>query len=666
MKNCLRIAHKIWISAVFICLAKVSFSQFFRDVRGTESYHKRLEQLDSYLNLEPNRGKKLLNELLEEARRNDNSTMLAVLSIYQGTYLYYVGKSDSALVYFDKAIRQAEKLDNDQLRSTAAIRKLFILQSSNNSAPILTLMRDEYALARKRKDTLNMIYSLNGQALCYDNLDSTEACINTYVKALRLAKNSGNDYEYGFLLNNLGLLKLRLKSPEEALHDFREGIAIARKLKNTRLEVTLRENLGYYYMVVDSLDKAIIEYQNSYDLAKTRHFAHLAFNSLVNLGSIERQLGNNARCDSLMQSALETARREKMMYAISPIYLTLAQLELDKGNYKAVNPLLDSVLRYSSFSSPNEARENTYLLRYQMAEKQGDFATALEFYRKLTDLRDSVNRNGHMQMITELQLMYDLERKEKEYAEDKREYETKTNQLRQNIALTLIIILLILGGFIIYYFRQKHKRESEFSAALINKLEEEKGRIARDLHDGLGQSLVILKNKFNKHDPNDPESVSLVETAFTETIEEVRSISRSLIPPELRRLGLRKSIHKMLKEIESSTDIVATSDLEILEQLNLESSDEIRIYRIIQELTNNTIKHSEASSLKIEFHRNSNRLTIIYQDNGKGMDEEAAKNQNSVGMKSIVQRLKYLNGTIRIEKQPRGFKAVIRIKLKEA
>jgi signal transduction histidine kinase len=633
---------------------------------GTESYHKRLEQLDSYLNLEPNRGKKMLNELLIEAKQNDNSTLLAVLSIYQGTYLYYVGQSDSALVYFDKAIRQADRLKNDQLRSTAAIRKLFILQGSNNSAPILTLMQDEYKLAKKRKDTLNMIYSLNGQALCYDNLDSTKACINTYVKALRLAKNSGNDYEYGFLLNNLGLLKLRLNSPEEAIHDFREGIVIARRLKNTRLEVTLRENVGYYYMSVDSMDKAVAEYKNTYELAKNRHFYHLAFNSLVNLGSIERELGNSARCDSLMKSALETAKAEKMMYALSPIYLILAQLELDAGNFGKVPALLDSVMRYSSFSSPTEYRENMYLLRYQMAEKQGDFETALEFYKKLTDLRDSANRNGHMQMITELQLKYDLERKEKEYAEDKREYETKTNQLRQNIALTFIFILLILGSFVIYYFRQKHKRESEFSAALINKLEEEKGRIARDLHDGLGQSLVILKNKFNKHDPNDPESVMQVENAFTETIEEVRSISRSLIPPELRRLGLRKSIHKMLKEIEGSTDIVAISDLEILEELKLESSDEIRIYRIIQELTNNTIKHSEASSLKIEFIRKGNQLTIIYQDNGKGMDEDASKNQNSVGMKSIVQRLKYLNGTIRIQKQTKGFKAVLRIKLKES
>lgn len=649
---------------VFVCMSFMSQAQFFKGINGLGPYEKKLEQLDGYLNVSPERGKKIISELRVLAKKNDNSTLMAVLSIYEGTFLYYVGKNDSALVYFDRAILQAERISNAQLRSTASIRKLFILNGSKNSAPILTLMKDEFAIAKANKDTLNMIYSLNGQALCYDNLDSTKACIATYLKAIKLSKSTHNNYEYGFLLNNLGLLKLRLNSPEQAIVDFRKGLSIAKKLKNIRLEVTLRENIGYYYMVTDSLDKAIAEYETTFDLANSRKFNHLAFHSLVNLGAIERQIGNNARCDSLMNVALNIGRKEKLMYALSPIFITMAQLEMDAHNYEKVNALLDSAKVYEMFSSRNDNKEATYQIRYEMAKQQGNFELALDYYTKLEDFRDSLNRNGHMQMITELQLKYDFQREAKEHEKDKREFEAQSSRMRQNIAIVIIVLLLLIGAFIIYYFKGKNKREAAFSAALVNRLEEERGRIARDLHDGLGQSLIILKNKFNKFDATDAAAAAHIDVSFSETIEEVRSISRSLIPPELRRLGLRKSLFRMFKDIEDSTSIMASSELEVLDKVHLESADEVRIYRIIQELTNNTIKHSKATSLKVEFERIGNRLQITYQDNGKGLDEARDKNQNSVGMKSIQQRLKYLNGTLRIESPTRGFKAVLRIKLK--
>lgn len=657
------VKFQLWL--VFVCMSFMSNAQFFRGINGLRPYEKKLEQIDTYLNVSPELGKKIIGDLRVLAKKNDNSTLMAVLSIYEGTFLYYIGKNDSALVYFDRAILEAQRINNDQLRSTAAIRRLFILNVSKNSAPILTLMKDEYAIAKSNRDTLNMIYSLNGQALCYDNLDSTKACIASYLKAIKLSKSSRNNYEYGFLLNNLGLMKLRLNSPEQAIVDFRKGLAIAKKLKNVRLEVTLRENIGYYYIVTDSLDKAINEYKTTFNLAKSRNYNHLAFHSIANLGAIERRLGNNARGDSLMNVALNIAREEKLMYAISPIFVTMAQLELDAGNYQKVNALLDSAKVYERFSSKNDNTEATLQILYEMALQQGNFESALDYYTDLEGFKDSLNRNGHMQMITELQLKYDFEREQKEREKDKREFEAHASRMRQNIAIAIIVLLVLIGAFIIYYFKGKNKREAAFSAALVNQLEEERGRIARDLHDGLGQSLIILKNKFNKFDPTDVAAAEHIDTSFSETIEEVRSISRSLIPPELRRLGLRKSLSRMLKDVEDSTSIMASAELEALDKIHLETADEVRIYRIIQELTNNTIKHSKASSLKVEFEHFGNRLQITYQDNGKGLDEARDVNQNSVGMKSIEQRLKYLNGTLRIESPNRGFKAVLRIKLKK-
>ncbi|MCF6243180.1 MAG: ATP-binding protein [Bacteroidales bacterium] len=129
-------------------------------------------------------------------------------------------------------------------------------------------------------------------------------------------------------------------------------------------------------------------------------------------------------------------------------------------------------------------------------------------------------------------------------------------------------------------------------------------------------------NKFNNLKLEESLALDELNENLSSTLEDVRSISRSLIPPELKRLGLHKSIDKMLSEVAKSTGMLVTSDLELLDQMKLEKSHEIRIYRIIQELLTNTIKHSKATSLKVEFLKSNSGYSIVYQDNGVGINEE--------------------------------------------
>lgn len=656
----------------FVIIQYPCYSQVYRGIDKIKPYEKDLAELDMYLQLNPDQSEEIYHRLLPKAIKTKNKSLETVLYIYNGTIHYYEGHRDSAKVYFEKAINLAEEIKSKQLLSTAKIRKLFVIADNSDSKIIVQLMQDEYDIAKENGDTLNMIYSLNGIAMNYQNLDKTEESVANYMKAMKLAQENNNQFEYGFLLNNLGLVKLRLKSSEDAYKDFMEGIRIAKKLKNVRLELTLRENLGYYYMDVDSLELAEKEYKDAYNLANDLGYTYLAFNSVVNLGVMERTRGNYEKSDSLLNQALKMAHIHKLYYAISPIYLTQAQIELHRENYTKVPALLDSGLYYAKFTSTNEIKEGILLITERMYEKRGDFKNALKYYKELSHFRDSIDKNGQMEIVKELHLKYDVEREEKKRMEQQSAYEAEISKeklnsarLRQNIGVGILIVILIIGGLIIYYFKEKHKREAEFSSALVNKLEEERGRIARDLHDGLGQSLVILKNKFNKLDlPEDNETES-INSGFTQTIEDVRMISRSLIPPELRRLGLSKAIQKMMKDVESATGIVITTDLDYLESLELNEAQEIRIYRIIQELTNNTLKHSEATSLKVEFIGDTSEFKIIFQDNGKGISAEVFNSpQNSVGLRSIEQRLKYLKGSIKFEKQNKGFKAIIRIKLK--
>lgn len=628
--------------------------------------------MDNYLQLNPKQVEVEYVALMKQAKSRKNDALESVLYIYKATLLYYTGNSDSSVVYFDKAIVSANKSHNEQLRSSAAIRRIFVIDGHSDVKISMRMMKEEFEDARSRKDTLNMIYSLNGIAMYYERMDSTERCIDEYLNAMKLAQENNNQFEYGFLLNNLGLLKLRLKDPQAAYADFQTGMRIAKILENIRLELVLKENLGYYYMEVDSLDLAEKEHREALDLANSKNFTALAFNSMINLGVVERAKGNSKKADSLMNEALLMAHRYRLYYAISPIYLNMSQIAISNKKYADAENYLDSAMHYSKYTSKNDIQEGYYVLMSSMSEKKGDYKEALKYNRLLTNFRDSLDKSSHLEMMKELQLKYNVEKKEKQRIQEKNAYEKKladnalhTAKIKQNIGIGLIILLLGIGGFIIYYFRAKHKQEIEFSSAIVNKLEEERGRIARDLHDGLGQSLIVLKNKFNQLEVNDEEKTKQINENFTSTIEEVRSISRSLIPPELRRLGLKKAILKMLKDVEETSRIMTTSEIDLLDELSLDDGQEIRIYRIIQELLNNTMKHSQATSLKISMKQGEGGFTTTYQDNGIGLDQEFDKLEtNSVGLRSIEQRLRYLNGTIKIDKPAKGFKATIKIKLR--
>lgn len=647
----------------------ISYGQVYKGIKDIEPYQEMLEKVDNLLQLDPQQCKPHIIELEQIAHKKKNKTLATVLEIYRGTINYYTGQNDSAAVNFERATKMASEINNKRLRSTAAIRKLFVIDRNADPNIMLGMMSEEHEIAKSNKDTINMIYSLNGMAMYNERIDSTKQSIDLYIKATQLAKENNNKFEYGFLLNNLALLKLRMKSNDDAFEDLTEGIQIAQELENIRLELTLRENLGYYYSSIDSVELAEEEYNNTLKLANERNYAQLAFNSLVNLGVVARTKGEIDKSDSLLQLALDKAKETRLYYAIPAIYLTKAQIELGRENYEQMNIMLDSAMNYGKYVSKNEVQEAYYRLKYEEFKKRNDFKSALEYYQKYIDFKDSLDHAGHLQIMEELQLKYDVEKEEKQRLEEKNTYEKKIDQqelsnarLRQNIGVFIVTLILIIAGFIIYYFRSKHKKEMEFSDAIVNKLEEERGRIARDLHDGLGQSLIVLKNKFNSvGNSNDPAKTLEIDGAFTEVIEEVRSISRSLVPPELRRLGLKKSIEKMLKEVEKSTGLVVTTDIDAIDNTSIELPKEIRIYRVIQELTNNTVKHSQATSLKLSIELINSDIVLIYQDNGVGFDPDKGS-ENSLGLRSINQRIRYLDGTIKYEKPTRGMKVIIKFK----
>ena len=148
-----------------------------------------------------------------------------------------------------------------------------------------------------------------------------------------------------------------------------------------------------------------------------------------------------------------------------------------------------------------------------------------------------------------------------------------------------------------------------------------------------------------------------LETELSRVIEQTREISKNLYPSYIEKIGLVRSIARLMENVQSSTKIECSFDVtEKVEEFSLQTKT--HIYRILQECTNNTIKHAQASALKISITEKNNEFTLVYQDNGIGI---SSKQKNGLGLLSIKERAKIINGSVNFEdKTNKSFKLTLK------
>ena len=200
----------------------------------------------------------------------------------------------------------------------------------------------------------------------------------------------------------------------------------------------------------------------------------------------------------------------------------------------------------------------------------------------------------------------------------------------------------------------------------LDAVEDERKRVARDLHDEIGASLSamrLLVGQFTPQDPAPAEADSLVhrfKDVIDATIDSVRRISSDLLPQGLDELGLAYALEGLCENAMSLAD--TTIDLTVDPTINLPPRDNLVLYRLAQELFNNAVKHAQATDIRLLLTRQSNHIEFSYIDNGLGFDFGTAYRQRSLGLKNIETRAQMLHGQVSFETRPgQGLRVTIRI-----
>ncbi len=225
------------------------------------------------------------------------------------------------------------------------------------------------------------------------------------------------------------------------------------------------------------------------------------------------------------------------------------------------------------------------------------------------------------------------------------------------VLLIVVLVCIILAYFIISlirYHRHYIKLQKERIFAEITMQEIERKRIATDLHDSLGPLLSAVKlniNSIDIQDPHDQEVISKTGKYLDEIIGSMRQISYNLLPNTLERRGLAEAVKEFISQIRHKN--MVNIQLFIVKDFLVPKEKEIHIFRMIQEILHNTIKHAHAQNLQVGLSEENGHLLLLTKDDGKGFDTDPGKNKfNGLGLKSLESRCEILNGTFSLESKP--------------
>ena len=497
-----------------------------------------------------------------------------------------------------------------------------------------------------------------------------DGAVDLYHKSLALDPDTLDKVTYANTLRNIGIVYDESNQREQAAKYFQSSIDVAISDNNDFIRAEGLNSMAIVHCKNGDFDRGISLLKQTIELYKKEDKLESILNATGNLGLAYRLNHQQDSARIYIEGLVEESKKTSNLRLQMRCHGMLAGLLNDQNSTEAL-------VQYNrGLELANQIGDSRY--RYRMLqdlgsyyEKRGDYRTAIEYFKQHEMLEDTLVNDRTLSKMNDLEQLYEKARKEKQIIVQTSQIEDQKRQ--RNYLLGGVGLLSLLALSIIYNMRRTSKfnkkvaatenalqKEKIFTlekekkilsmAAMIDGQEAERIRIAKDLHDGLGGLLATVRTQMGKveQEISKLHSFKLYEKTnimIDQACTEVRRISQNLMPSVLRLEGLKGAIENLTDQLESVHELKVNSQLQ-MDNVNLSETQEMFIYRIIQELCNNITKHAEATEVMIQLNDYSDHLNIIIEDNGKGFDLLKVEDAKGLGIRSIKSRVDHLNGDI--------------------
>jgi two-component system NarL family sensor kinase len=384
--------------------------------------------------------------------------------------------------------------------------------------------------------------------------------------------------------------------------------------------------------------------------------------------------GKAKEADILADSAIATIQEDATGYIACVAYNLKAMSRLALQDQQGADLYLKKSLSIAQRIGEWMLLRDTYFNMAKAAERAKRFEEANQYLHLYEELKDKTRGEEVAVLLNTLESEYETEKRSRQINQLKLERSLQQSEIRRKnlINYALIGALILSGGLsILLYriYRQKQQlqqrmiselekdRELDITRSILLGQEEERKRLAKDLHDGLGGMLSSVKFAFQKSKATEGSSVN--ETRYMhasdlldQSIIELRRIAHNMIPESLAKYGIAAAIRDYCTSINKSGKLKVVFQSMNADEVKPDLTVSNTIFRIVQELLNNVLRHAEAQQAIVQLSRESNMLSITVEDDGRGFDLSAAAREAGMGWCNIRNRVKFLKGQMDIQSSP--------------
>jgi len=531
-------------------------------------------------------------------------------------------------------------------------------------------------------------------------------------RALEIVEATNSTKGYATVLNNIATVQIRKAEYQDALKNLFEALKAEEQLENRNGIAQAYNNIGVVYYYTANYDKtthyltraleiqeelgnmdglqngynnvgAIFEYQKKYDEAIGSYTKALEISRelgdakqeaafLSNIAQSHMNKGDYAAAEAIFRESIAMKVKIEDYNGMVNGYISFGQLLLKQEKLNDAKRYLKEAISLSKKYDSKITLPEAYAALSEVAEKEGDFKRSVAYLKDYIAIKDSVLNEDNARILAETEAKYQTEKKEKEILEQRALIAEKDLEVRQKNMLMfggfgLALILGLLGY--LFYNQQKLKnrqlkKEGELKSALAaietqNKLQEQRLRISRDLHDNIGAQLTFIISsidnlKYGFKDIGEKLSTRLTGiSSFTgNTIYELRDTIWAMNKNNISFEDLQARISNFIDKANIASHAMKfsfTMTSEVDAQYPLTSVQGMNIYRVIQEAVNNAVKYSEAKNISVIVSEENKHYRIQIIDDGKGFDISEADDGN--GLNNMKKRSRDINATFDINSE---------------
>lgn len=576
----------------------------------------------------------------------------------------YKNDPQKALSILEQALQiSIEK--NDQFQISKSKNNLGIVNRDLGNFEKAKLLSSE---ALSTNDSLLKASAYNNIGVVNRNLAKYDEALKNYLNALDIYQAKNMKSEEATTYNSIGLVYSYNGINKKAVEYHLKAKDIFERLDNKKGISEVYNNIAIIYANDGELDKALNYFKHSLEIEETLDDKKGMAESVNNVGVVYYYLNEIDSALVYFRKSLAIEKSIGDMAGISASYNNLANVLIETERLNGTKAYIDSAMHFaqnSKIAVDIESALDNYSKYY---EAKNDTKTALRYFKELVVFRDSLLNIKTNEKITELEIEYQTEKKEKEIlsqradlAEQELELNEKNTQL---LGLAVLAVILSLLGYL-FYSQQRLKntqliKENELKDALLkietqNRLQEQRLRISRDLHDNIGAQLTFIISSLDnlKYGFKLPEKLSdklkTISEFTTTTIYELRDTIWAMNKNEISLEDLQSRISNFIDKANLTSNTVKfnfitnTSEMDCFK---LSSVQGMNVYRIIQEAINNALKYAEAHTITVDFNYSKNLLKVNIIDDGKGFDIENEQLGN--GIHNMKKRALEISGEISV------------------